>query len=91
MTEDQIKAIASELAEQISPSPNPVGRLSAYRQCFIVLKALADRYCIVEREKVIQKYNEVKAINDACDDLLADDRAVFHYLFGTSMFNQNEE
>lgn len=87
MTEDQIKAIAKDYAKENGGNIVFPIRIIAEE----VLRWLTNDYCIVEREKVIEKYNEVKAINDVCDDLFADDRAVFHYLFGTSMFNQDEE
>lgn len=100
MTPEQIRQIAEEYAEFINPdapsSSLSKGRLRVRQGCveFVyipLLKYLNKYYCLVERSKVMQKYNELKTLNEACNDLFADDTLMFHWLFGTSMFNQDEE
>ena len=95
MTEDQIKAIAEEYAKWVSDNPKDYPWHSTDAQA--VLTFLDEKYCIVERAKVIKEYNLSKSNIEKYDDNKAIRYAncgvlsIMQQLFGTSMFNQNEE
>lgn len=91
MTEDQIRAIAEEFAESelvMSYMPTDGNKFFAER----FLNFLIQKYCIVEREKVMSWWNDVTNCylnhNHATFDGM---REMFADFFGTSMFNQDEE
>ena len=101
MTEDQIKAIAEEYAEYYAPTDfrPDVSYTQLFTDATRMLDFISKNYCIVEREKVMEEYEE------ACDeiDFETETKSVLHQnvalgrkvliesLFGTSMFNQNED
>lgn len=82
MTEEQIKVIAQEYATSDGKTNEIVADI-----CEAFLYCLKDRCCIVEKEKVMEKYNAIKFLNQVGSqdrlDLLED-------LFDSSMFHQKE-
>ncbi|MCM1219650.1 MAG: hypothetical protein NC548_34655 [Lachnospiraceae bacterium] len=82
MTEEQIKAIAEEYATSDGVTNEIVSDI-----CQAFLYRLKDCYCIVEKEKVMEKYNAIKFLNQVgCQDRLD----LMEDLFGTSMFKPKE-
>lgn len=89
MTKDQIKAIAEKYASKEFEG-YPASIAMASTTIFDFLAYLSARYCIVEKEKVEQEY--VYACGRSDNGGYYDGRAaILEDLFGTSMFNQNEE
>ena len=100
MTQDQIKAIAEEYTKHKviqkyvwKFSTDSDLRAAIQAEATKLLQYLSTRYCIVEREKVMEMYNSLKTPDNPLVDpkptCVA--RIVLTTLFGTSMFNQNEE
>lgn len=99
MTEDQIKAVAEEFARLKNFNPgfhkeeNEMAKLFEQFINFVQM-----HYCIVERENVMREYQDIKSFhkNFKGDDDYFDGYWVgrldsYEALFGTSMFNQDEE
>lgn len=100
MTEDRIKAIAEEYAELNAPNINDeiLRQDGIYLNATMVfepfLRFLNDRYCIVEREKVMELYRDSEKLMDVYPSMsngFANKLTTMEHLFGTSMFNENKE
>ena len=95
MTPEQIKALAREYAESHAPAiKNDKLRadaitLNAEGVFEPFLRGLNSRYCIVEREKVMEKYKREMPFYEESDDsqIVVD---TLESIFGEEMFNQNE-
>lgn len=90
MNEDRIKAIAEDKAHDYAKMCSvDVEGYESIRLAYLAgaeeaLNVLSTRYCIVEREKVVELYENASFVgNESITNTL-------NYLFGTSMFNQNE-
>ena len=97
MTENQIKAIAEEYVKWVSNNPKDWEYLPRVTDAKAVLTFLNKKYCIVEREKVMESYNqskrniEVYSDSDVIRHANCGAISAITQLFGKEMFNQNEE
>ena len=96
MTKAQIKAIAEEVAHLRAFDGGFFPHEKEIREDYeMLLQWLNEKYCIVEREKVMEDVN--KLLHGIFPDdmettmYLKGREDVLKSLFGTSMFNQNEE
>lgn len=96
MTQDQIKAIAEEVAHLRAFDGGFFPKEKEIREDYeVLLRWLNEKYCIVEREEIFRLYNNAKMLEwDSSRDFNIIGQAakkVLEELFGTSMFNQDEE
>lgn len=98
MIPEQIRQIAEEYAEFINPdapsSSLPKGRLKIRQGCieFVyipLLEYLNERYCLVERSKVVEMYQQAQVFyEDSKETYWAGQADFCESLFGSETFNK---
>lgn len=102
MTIEQVNQIAEEYADMYMDQNIPlISKKDNIRNTFIqnaktVISILSKRYCIVEKEKVVETYNDItydaRYMPEFDNKVLFDYdvESYFHYLFGYNVFDNDD-